>query len=167
VSDSGSRILDIECSTYGKLYDKFIIPAGGCRIPKSKETSVPIADKSGNIRTQEHIYMDGMGILVFISSKVPQQIRRILKRNNLAVDDIDLFLFHQASKMALDRLTRLLDLKPEKVYNNITRVGNTVSASIPIALRDAMDEKKIVRGSKVLLCGFGAGLSWGSAIIEI
>ena len=110
--------------------------------------------------------MDGMGILVFVNSKVPKQIRNILKRNSMTIDDIDLFVFHQASKLALDSLARLLKINPEKVFSNIREKGNTVSASIPIALREALDCNRINRGDKVLLSGFGVGLSWGTAIIE-
>jgi 3-oxoacyl-[acyl-carrier-protein] synthase-3 len=166
-SDSTRGILDIQCATYGKDYDKFIIPAGGSRTPKSIKTAVPVTDSSGNIRTLENIHMDGMGIMMFVNSKVPQQIRTILSRNDLSVDNIDLFVFHQASKMALDSITRLLKINPAKVFRNLTNIGNTVSASIPIALKDALESKAIAIGDKVLVSGFGVGLSWGTAIIEI
>ena len=85
----------------------------------------------------------------------------------MTTDDIDMFIFHQASKVALNSLTRILKIKPEKAYQNLDRIGNTVSASIPIALKEALKAKRISKGDKVLLCGFGAGLSWGSAIVEI
>lgn len=166
-SDSSQGIIDIKCSTFGKDYKKFIIPAGGCRMPKSKETALPKTDNSGNVRTLEDLHMDGMGILAFNNSKVPKQIRSILEHNSLTIDDIDLFVFHQASKMALDSLTRLLKIKPEKVFRNLREIGNTVSASIPIALKDALDSRRITPGNKVLVSGFGAGLSAGTAIIEI
>ena len=165
-SNSTQGIIDIQCSTSGKDYEKFIIPAGGCRMPKSKATTTPKIDNSENVRTLENIHMDGMGILVFVNSKVPKQIHCILKRNALTIDDIDLFVFHQASKLALDSLTRLLKINSKKVYKNIQDIGNTVSASIPIALKDAIDSKKINQGEKVLLSGFGVGLSWGTAIIQ-
>ena len=135
-------------------------------MPKSRFTSISKIDNSKNVRTLENIHMDGMGILVFVNSKVPKQIRCILKRNSMTIDDIDLFVFHQASKLALDSLTRLLKINPEKVFNNIQEIGNTVSASIPIALKDALNGKKINQGEKVLLSGFGVGLSWGTAIIQ-
>lgn len=166
-SDSSEGIIDIRCSTCGKLYDKFIIPAGGCRTPKSKETAIPQTDKSGNVRTAENIYMDGMGILAFVNSRVPQQIRDILKRNRLNIDDIGLFIFHQASRPVLDKMIRLLKIDAERTYQNLPEVGNTVSASIPIALKDALQERRLSKGSKVLLSGFGVGLSWGTAIIEV
>jgi 3-oxoacyl-[acyl-carrier-protein] synthase-3 len=85
----------------------------------------------------------------------------------MTIDQIDLFIFHQASKIALDFLTRMLKIKPEKTFRNIRDIGNTVSASIPIALKDALESGKVSRGDKVLLSGFGVGLSWGSIIMEI
>ncbi len=166
-SDSTQGIIDVQCSTSGRNYDKFIIPAGGCRMPKSAETSFQKTNESGNVRTLENIHMDGMGILVFINSKVPKQIRSVLAHNALTIDDIDLFVFHQASKIALDSLTRLLKIKPEKEFRNLSNVGNIVSASIPIALKDALDRGIIAHGNKVVVSGFGVGLSWGTAIIEI
>ncbi|MCH8275893.1 MAG: hypothetical protein IH851_14020 [Armatimonadetes bacterium] len=108
-------------------------------MPKSEETSIPKTDGSGNVRTLENIHMDGLGILGFVNAKVPDQIRGILDRNGMFLDDIDLFVFHQASQLALDSLTRLLKLQPRKVFQNLQYVGNTVSASIPIALKDLID----------------------------
>jgi 3-oxoacyl-[acyl-carrier-protein] synthase III len=169
IGPSGSEkgIVDIRCSTYGKFYDKFIIPAGGCRAPKSRTTASSNTDNSGNARTLENIYMDGMGILAFINSRIPAQINGILSKNGLGIEDIDLFVFHQASKPALDKLASLLKIDPEKVYSNIDRVGNTVSASIPIAMKDAIDEGRVSAGDRVIICGFGAGLSWGTAIVNL
>jgi 3-oxoacyl-[acyl-carrier-protein] synthase-3 len=159
-------IRDIVCATWGKLHDKFIIPAGGCRLPRSPATAAPIERDKGAVTTQDHINMDGMGILQFVAGKVPQQVREILDRNQLKADDIDLFVFHQASRVALDTLTRTLRLDPKKVFSNLPRIGNIVSASIPVAMRDAMGEGVIKPGSKVLVCGFGVGLTWASAIID-
>jgi 3-oxoacyl-[acyl-carrier-protein] synthase-3 len=167
ISDSTQGIIDIQCATSGKDYDKFIIPAGGCRVPKSTETCLPHTDASGNVRTLEHIHMNGMGILAFVNSKVPHHIRGTLARNKLTTDDIDLFAFHQASKVALDSLTQILNIESDKVFRNLREIGNTVSASIPIALKDAHDQGRIARGDTVLVSGFGVGLSWGTAIIEM
>lgn len=165
-SDSLRGIVDIHCATAGKYYDKFIIPAGGCRMPKSKKTSMKHVDSSGNKRTLENIYMDGMGILGFVNSKVPRQVTQILRKNRLKVSDVDLFVFHQASKLALDSFVRLLNVDPDKVFRNLSTIGNTVSASIPIALKDAVDKGRLSIGDKVVISGFGAGLSWGTAIIN-
>lgn len=166
-SDSDSGILDLECCTLGKEHKKFMITAGGCRLPKSSQTAKTQKDSSGNVRSLENIQMDGIGILTFVDSKIPSQIKRLLLKNNLSVEGIDLFIFHQASKVALDSLTRLLKLRPGQVFRNISLIGNTVSASIPIAIKDARDQGKLQKGTKVVLCGFGVGLSWGTALLEI
>ncbi len=166
-SDSNHGLVDILCSTSGKGYDQFMIPAGGCRRPRSDKTSIPETDKSGNVRTLEHIHMNGLCVLTFVNSKVPEQIRQLLKRNGLTMEDMDLFVFHQASKLALDSLERLLEIPPEKNYRNLRDIGNTVSASIPIALKNAMDEPgRLSGGERVLISGFGVGLSWASAIYD-
>lgn len=165
-SNSTQGIFDIQCCTSGDT-EKIVIPAGGCRMPKSDETAIPETDYWNNVRTLEDIRMDGFGILRFVRTKVTAQIRGILAANGLTIEDIDMFVFHQASQMALNCLARTLKIDADRLYSNLYRVGNTVGASIPIALKDALDSGKVTCGDKVLLCGFGTGLSWGSAIIEI
>ena len=161
------QVVDVMCATDGTGYDKFIVPAGGERMPLSVDTAVPVVDENGNVRTAENIHMDGMGILTFVSSSVPRQVRNLLDRNRLKTTDIDLFVFHQASGVVLDTLTRLLHLSTEQVYRNLYQVGNTGSASIPIALRDATDQGFIHAGSRVVMSGFGPGLSWATALLEM
>lgn len=124
------------------------------------------ADSSGNLRSLENIHMDGAGVLSFVNAAVPRQVQSILARAQLTMDDINLVIFHQASKMALDSLNRLLHIPTEKSFSNIRDVGNTVSASIPIALRDAIDLGRVRPGDRILLCGFGVGMSWATAILQ-
>lgn len=142
---SGERgLVDISLATSGRDHRAFMVPRGS-----------------------KVLHMDGLQILGFVQSHVPAQVSQLLKRNALAVEDIDLFVFHQASRVALDTLRRALQIPPERMYTNLERVGNTVSASIPMALRDAIDEGRAGPGSRILLCGFGVGMSWASAIFEL
>lgn len=142
---SGDRgLVDIAVATSGRDHRGFIVPKGS------------------NV-----LRMDGLQVLGFIQSHVPAQVSELLARNGLSVEDIDLFVFHQASRLALDALRRLLRIPEERMYSNLERVGNTVSASIPMALRDAIDEGRAGPGSRVLLCGFGVGMSWASAIVDL
>ena len=97
--------------------------------------------------------MDGMGIFAFVNTKVPKQINSLLNDNNFSIKDIDLFIFHQASKLAIDSLTKILNIDKNKVFTNIDYVGNTVSASIPIALKDATSSGKIKKGNRILCSG--------------
>ncbi len=166
-SSTSTGLLDMDFGTMGSGYDTVWIPAGQCRLPRSLETSIEKADQNGNIRTLEQMHMDGMKLLPLVSSLVPNQIKWLLKRNHLRMTDIDLFVFHQASKVALDYLEKRLKIPQEKYFRNLHCVGNTSSASIPIALKDAMTADKIKNGDKVLISGFGAGFSWISAILEM
>jgi 3-oxoacyl-[acyl-carrier-protein] synthase III len=159
-------IIDIMLASSGKSYNKFWIPAGGMRLPKSIQTSKTKTDQTGNIRSQENINMKGLDVWSFINSVVPKQIKLLLSNNNLVKKDIDQFIFHQASQMTLDSVIRSLKLDEEKVFINIRDIGNTVSASIPIALKDAIEQNKIKTGHKVVLAGFGVGLSYGSILME-
>lgn len=164
-TDLQEGVIDVELATYGEGYDKFMIPAGGARMPHSPETAVEETDAAGNTRSRNDIRMDGFAVWSFINSKVPDQIRTILQRNRLEMDEIDLFVFHQASLMTLESLVKVLQLNKEKVFINISHVGNTVSASIPIALKDAMAAGRVRKGQKIILSGFGVGLSYGTVLM--
>jgi 3-oxoacyl-[acyl-carrier-protein] synthase-3 len=165
-SEGPRRIVDIECATYGKDYDKFMIPAGGCRMRPSADTAVEKRDLFGNVRSLDNIHMHGRDVLEFITSKTPAQIEALLQRNGLTKLDVDVFVFHQSSRLSIDQLGRIMDIDPKKVFVNLDQVGNTVSASIPIALKDALEQGVVRSGHRVVLCGFGVGLSLGSALVE-
>jgi len=166
-SESGRGIRSIRCGTAGAHYDKFMIQAGGMRVERSDETARETVDQSGNIRTAEHIRMDGLGVLSFFNSTVPCAVRKILGENGLSVSDIDLFVFHQASQVALDSLGTALRIPPEKMLIDLAETGNLVSASIPVALGRALEKGKAKPGQLILLCGFGVGLSWGCALVDL
>jgi 3-oxoacyl-[acyl-carrier-protein] synthase-3 len=166
-SDSCKGIIDSLISSCGKEYQSFYIPAGGCRMPFETADKKVKEDENGNSRTDLDIYMNGMGVLSFFRNKVSVQIKELLKKHDLVVEDIDLFVFHQASKVALDSIAAALKIKQEKIYSNIKNIGNIVSASIPVALKCAMQENRIGQGHKIIISGFGVGLSWGSILIEL
>lgn len=164
---NGRGIRDIRCGTAGEHYEKFMIPAGGMRRQRSAETAQETVDESGNIRTAEHIKMDGLGVLSFFNGTIPRSVKETLARNGLAMDDIDLFVFHQASQVALDTLRTVLGIPLDKMVYDLAKVGNLVSASIPVALSRAFDSGQARHGQLALLCGFGVGLSWGTALVDL
>jgi 3-oxoacyl-[acyl-carrier-protein] synthase-3 len=156
-------IIDVQCGTAGKYYEKFIIRGGGCRA--SEETDVT-ANPTAPCRLAAKIQMDGASILAFSNAKIPPAINALLNRNGLTVPEIDLFLFHQASQVVLDSVSRLLRIDPRQEFSNLANVGNTVSASIPIALKDALTAGRLAPGNSVVLCGFGLGLSWSTMLLK-
>lgn len=165
-SASAPGIGDFELGTDGSRGSCFIVPAGGARQRRTAETAIPQVDRNGNRRSLEQIQMDGAGILGFVQREIPRAIRALLTKAEVAVADVDLVVFHQASITAVDYLTRALKLDKDRVFVNMAAVANTVSASIPIALRDAETAGRLQRGDKVLIAGFGVGLSWGACLID-
>jgi len=153
-------------ASHGKEYSKFYIQAGGQRLPKSEETARETTDRGGNVRSADFIAMDGLAVWSFINSAVPKQISTYLSRNGLQLSDIDCFIFHQASRLTLDSLVKVLGIDYGKVHLNLAMVGNTVSASIPICLADAVRQGRLRAGDHVLVSGFGVGLSYATTSFE-
>lgn len=117
--------------------------------------------------TYGRLYMDGMGVLGFTLKNIPKMVKELMEKENVSIENIDMFVFHQAGGFILEALKRKMKIPDEKYFVNISHKGNTVSATIPLALYDAIKEGKIKKGNKVLLAGFGIGLSWGATIITI
>lgn len=164
VGSGGMRIGEFDLGTDGRGNNLLIIPAGGARISKSDETAID-KDYDGNIRSQENLYMDGTGVFEFTVREVPGSVDRLLAKINLAKDEIDLFVFHQANQYMLEFLRRTMKIEKSKFYINMADTGNTVSSTIPIALKRAVEDGTALKSHTILLCGFGVGLSWGSTVI--
>ena len=108
------------------------------------------------------LYMNGRGIFNFVAKEVPKDIATLLERSSLDLADIEVFIFHQGSKYIVDTLVKRLGVSSEKVPFRMTNYGNTVSSSIPLILDEYFGVKV---GSRLLLSGFGVGLSWSSCLI--
>lgn len=163
---SHNNIGEFILGTDGSGSQQLIIPAGGMRMPNSEETRLEFKDENGSIRSKDNIYMNGPEIFNFTIQVVPKAVNDALEKNNLKIDDINLFIFHQANKYMLDYLRKKLKVPEYKFYINLAQTGNTVSSTIPIALKMAENEGKLQKGDKIMLVGFGVGLSWGATIIE-
>lgn len=159
-------ILTYDFGTDGSGYDCLIVPAGGSRMLVSPETSEEIEDERGNIRSLNNLRMFGKDIFRFMLDVVPVSVKRALKSCSLKFEEIDFFIFHQANKYMLDFLFKKIKIPDEKTIVFLKKYGNTVSASLPMALKEAVEAKRIKRGDKVLLCGFGVGLSWATVILR-
>ena len=160
------KIFDFELGTDGGGKDNLIVVNGGLRhrletIPKEW------TDDAGNIHSNNYLFMNGPEIFNFTIEKIPNVVNKILEKNLLAIGNVDYVIFHQANKYMLDYLRKKINIPKDKFYNNMLYVGNTVSSTIPIAIKDCLDNRIIKTGDKVLLVGFGVGYSWGGTVIEI
>ena len=115
----------------------------------------------------DKLFMDGPDIFNFTLDVVPRTMEDVLSKNNLKRDDIDLFVFHQANKFMLDTIRKVNVLPRDKFYVNLENTGNTVSSTIPIALKQLDESGRLQSGMKVMLMGFGVGLSWGATVVTI
>ena len=113
-----------------------------------------------------HLYMNGPKIFDFVISVVPNSVRKLLFKAHLEIADVDLFVFHQANAFILEEIRKMLDIPQEKMQVSLSECANTVSSTIPIALKNAMQAGRLKRGDKVLIAGFGVGYSWASALLK-
>ena len=144
-----------ELGTDGAGYDRLIVKHSGAR---EAGLSAEICSDS--------LEMSGGDVFLFTMRVVPPCINKLLDRTELKLENVDLIVFHQASKLVIDNLIRTMSLDKSKVFTNYENIGNTVSASIPIALKDASTQGRLKDGDTVLLVGFGVGLSWGATLMR-
>lgn len=163
----GLRLVDAAYGTSGSQFDRFIVWSGACRSgrPDWVGGSSRLAGDVPVDRTE--ISMDGMGMLSFVTSTVPRAVTAMLERNGLTVPDVSHFMFHQASLLALQAVQRALSIPDDVMTIDFADTGNLVSASIPFLLARAQARDAFEPGQRVLVAGFGVGLSWGVALLEV
>ena len=149
----------------GEGAKNLIVERGSTRAPIDQEWIEKYKDEQEYL-AHGKMEMNGLEIARFSLQRVPSLLDETLKKNNINFDDIDLFVFHQASKFILSALQRKCKIPKEKFYEYYEEIGNTVSCSIPIALKHAEREGKLKTGHKVMLLGFGVGYTWGGTIVE-
>lgn len=153
--------------TDGSGAENLIIPAGGFRKRISDRTKIIITDEDGNKRTEENLYMNGAEIFSFTITEVPIILKEIMECHSWEIDDVDYFLFHQANNYMLKYLIKKLKLPSGKVPLNIEKFGNTSGLSIPLLICDQLHEEILDKNLKVIMIGFGVGLSWGAAALNL
>jgi 3-oxoacyl-[acyl-carrier-protein] synthase III len=152
--------------TNGKGAQHLIVPDGGSRNTISNKSYYEKKDESNNVRNRTNLFMNGKEIFTFTLSTIPSVFNKILEKEKLILDDIDVVIFHQANKFMLDGLQRKLKIPEEKIHRSYQKFGNTVSSTIPIGLKMEMLKNNNSSTKKVaLLLGFGVGLSWAGTIV--
>lgn len=154
-----------ELKANGAGADKLIIPDGGFRNPLSKQSYIEAQTDSG-IRSPSDIYMSGADIFSFSISRVPENIQSLLNYSDVKADDLDMCFLHQSNRYILNSIAKKIKIKKDKIpATALYRYGNLSCASIPSVICTHAEEVNEFSG-KSLLCGYGVGLSWGSAIID-
>jgi 3-oxoacyl-[acyl-carrier-protein] synthase-3 len=143
-----------------------IVPTGGMRQRVAPPEETATVDADGNLRGEANLYMNGPEIFAFTLRVVPKVVQELLVRTHKNLGDIDLYVFHQANQYMLEHLRKKLKIPAEGFFVGMRHCGNTVSCTIPIALKQASEEGRIQPGHLVMLVGFGVGYSWGATLIR-
>jgi 3-oxoacyl-[acyl-carrier-protein] synthase III len=152
--------------TDGRGGPNLIVPTGGMRNPRTAESANEAEDAGGNVRSRDNLFMNGAEIFNFTLDAVPLAVEGLLKRAGLCQTEVDLFVFHQANRYMLEHLRKRLKIPEEKFQVAMAHCGNTVSSTIPIALKHASLDGRLPEGSLVMLVGFGVGYSWGATLLR-
>jgi 3-oxoacyl-[acyl-carrier-protein] synthase-3 len=166
ISEDSKKICPLVHGTDGSGGKNLIVPHGGMRSPISDDSFIENIDENNNVRAPSNLYMNGSAIYTFTLKEIPKVFNSILARNDISFDEIDLVVLHQANKFMLDSLQKKLKIPDNKMHRSYEHFGNTVSSTIPIGLKIEM-EKGYEGSKKVLILGFGVGLSWAGTIIDI
>ena len=144
-----------------------MLPVGGHREPYGQQHISPTRDDNGVLHWPGELILDGPAVLSFSTQRVPPAVERLLEHTNTSKDSIDYFVFHQANKMINETIRKKLGLPTEKVPSTLHDFGNTSGASLPVTLTARLHDKLSQGSHRLLLAGFGIGLSWGTAIVDI
>lgn len=165
VSTTGfAEIKEFELGTDGSGANNLIVKEGGMKHPT--KSNQEIIDEEHGVTWPSNLYMNGAEIFNFTLESIPPLVKTALQKNNISEEHVNMYVLHQANKYMLNHLRKKMGIPEEKFYMHMENCGNTVSSTIPIALREAMKSNQIKSNQTILLAGFGVGYSWGACIIE-
>ena len=162
--DETAEPIAFEMENDGSGYDTIIIRDGGAKNQLNDSTTQIKNYGPGINRTMKDLELNGLDVFSFSIKEPPKNIRSILQRTNTEISNIDYYVFHQANKLIIETIRKKLKIEKEKVPYSLTYYGNTSSASIPLTICDQIKDE--VKHKRILFCGFGVGLSWGSCIVN-
>ena len=157
-TDQPCGVRSFELGSDGAQADVLIAPSPGTRIPVSQE----VVDN----RTH-YLRMDGRAVFKFATRTMGESLQRVMEKADVGVEDIDLFVPHQANARIIEYAAKQFGLPPEKVVMNVADYGNTSAATIPIALSEALDAGRADPGATLAFVGFGAGLTWAACLFDL
>jgi 3-oxoacyl-[acyl-carrier-protein] synthase-3 len=152
----------------GSRGNALMIPAGGLRMPAKAETAIMEEDEDKNIRSKEHLIMEGRNIFTFVQTEVPPLISELLEYADTDKDKIDYFLFHQPNRFMLQKLADSLKIDYCKMPNNsVGKFGNSSGVTVPVNITYNLSSQLINDIYNVCLAGFGSGLAWGAMLLKL
>lgn len=150
-------VIGFQLGAEGGLGQSLLFPAGGSREPLTHE---------GLDQGRQFLNMDGRTVFKWAVQMIPKVITQLLHRSQFDINDVSLFVLHQANTRILDAAMESLGVEADRVWCNVQKYGNTCAASVPLVLAEACEAGKIKSGDHIVLCGFGAGLTWGTALVR-
>ncbi len=154
--------------TDGGGAENLIVRTGGLRHPRTAESARERADSSGNVRTDDNLFMDGPAIMTFTLATVPKAVAQLMAAAGTTLEETDLVILHQANAYMLEALRKKMNIPREKFIVHLENIGNTVSSTIPFALEGELSPEREGRGRrKAMLVGFGVGYSWAGTYVTI
>lgn len=161
---AGAAVVEYDDS----IEDSFYLNSSGDEQGVLTTTKIPINNPLNHTEIEPiHFHMNGQQVFKFAVAAVKETATALLEQNNLSLDDISLIIPHQANKRIIDKVVKDLKVSSDQFFLNVSEYGNTSAASIPIALNDAITKQQIKNGDKIMLIGFGGGLTWGGCIVSI
>lgn len=151
----------------GSRFDKLIIPVGGSKFPPRDNPEIFSTDDNKNYRSNYEVFMDGMAITYFTLREIPKLVDDVLTKANLSRADLDYCIFHQANKFMMTYLRDKANLNDVNFHNDISETGNIVSGSVPLAIEQVVKLHGAENLRRVMLAGFGVGLSWAGCIADL
>jgi 3-oxoacyl-[acyl-carrier-protein] synthase-3 len=166
ISHEGNGLLigDLIYGTDGSGAENLIVKNGGLKNRQLKGIDKRSSDGE-YLSNDNYLYMNGSEIFKFTVENVPILVKNVLEKNDKKLQDINLFVFHQANKFMLEFIRKKIGIDEDLFFYFLENCGNTVSSTIPIALNEAINQNKIKNNDTLLLAGFGVGYSWGGCIL--
>ena len=164
--DVNAKTSYFHLQTDGDGYEAIITPDGGFRNPTSEKSLIYEDFEEGIRRTRLHNRMNGMDVFAFGILRAPQSVNKILEYASIQRENVDYYLFHQANLFMNEKIRKKLKLNEKQVPYSLRDFGNTSSATIPLTITTKIREQLLHKPAKIVACGFGVGLSWGTVYIE-
>lgn len=166
VQDDAAPAMHFNLETDGSGYEAIIIPQGGYRNPTTVESLKYVEESPGIIRNKTHLVLNGINVFNFSVQIAPKNAKALLEHLNLEQSAIDYFVFHQANLIINQSIRKKMGLTIEQAPQTLQRFGNTSSATIPITITSELQSIVSKKPCRLLLSGFGVGLSWGAAVVQ-